>query len=85
MVVESLTLRQLVSVMNLSLGKQEGELNLLIPKGDCDGERSERRLGKMEALNREKALRTTPKLPGNRMWWLGAKELELRARERCLS
>lgn len=30
--VESLTLKQLVSVMNLNLGKQEGGVNPLVPR-----------------------------------------------------
>lgn len=54
--VESLTLKQLVSVMNLNLGKQEGKVNPLVPRGGCDGERAERLFGQEGGAVREKVL-----------------------------
>lgn len=72
---------QLVSIINLSLGRQEGEVDRLAPKGGHEGGRAGRRLGERAVLHREKGLRTTLELPGRRMWWLGAKGLELRGRK----
>lgn len=83
--VESLAWKQLVGVMNLSLGKEEAEVNLLAPKGGCGGDGAGRSWGDGEVLEREIGLCPTPKPPGSRMWRLGAKELRLGARNRFLS
>lgn len=48
--VEWLTLKQLVSVMNLNRGKQEGEVNPLVPRGGVMVREQEDYLGKRDVL-----------------------------------
>lgn len=54
--VESLTLKQLVSVMNLNLGKQEGGVNPLVPRVRLWWGDAERLFGQKGGAGREKGL-----------------------------
>lgn len=80
--VESLTLKQLVSVMNLNLGKQEGGVNPLVPRVRLWwGGMQRDYLGKREVLGGRRVCEahSGPQVVGTRK--PGARGLKLGARE----